>query len=172
MNLILKALNLVCPSNADLFKTLTLLQNHRHCLLWHWFSFRDLKKHLIQLHHHCLSHSSCNRNYERMLNLIGGFWLLALKFLGDSRDLQMVLCHYINAGLVVGIPWDGGSTQSLPYAKEFWAFCTRRWQGCKNFRCKQLHTGKSDHAQEPQLWNFHNIKSLFGTFNVLLTSKE
>ena len=27
-----------------------------------------------------------------------------LKILGGGRDLQMVLCHYMDAGSVVGIP--------------------------------------------------------------------
>ena len=34
----------------------------------------------------------------------------------------MVLCHYINADSVVGIPWGGRDTQIPPYAKEFELF--------------------------------------------------
>ena len=64
-----------------------------------------------------------------------------LKMLGGSRDLWMVLCHSLNAGLVVGgIPWHGGDTQSLPYAKEFvWTYCANGWWGCKNFGCEHPH---------------------------------
>ena len=31
---------------------------------------------------------------------------------------RMVLCHSLNAGSVVGIPWGDGDTQTLPCAKE------------------------------------------------------
>ena len=52
------------------------------------------------------------------------------KLLGGGGDLPMVLCHSLNAGLVVRIPWDGRDTQTLRYAKRFvWAFCTLRQRG-------------------------------------------
>ena len=35
------------------------------------------------------------------------------------RDLQMVLCHSMNAGSVVGIHSGDVDTQTIPYAKEF-----------------------------------------------------
>ena len=31
------------------------------------------------------------------------------KIWGGDRDLQMVLCDFMNAGSVVGIPWGGGT---------------------------------------------------------------
>ena len=47
------------------------------------------------------------------------FWLSGPKFLGGAGDLRMVPGHSMNAGPVVGIPWGGADTQTLPYAKEF-----------------------------------------------------
>ena len=45
------------------------------------------------------------------------------KVLEDGGDLQIVLCHSVNACWMVGIPWGGGDTQTLPCAKEFvWTF--------------------------------------------------
>ena len=41
------------------------------------------------------------------------------KILGGEGQVRMVLCHSVNAGSVVGIPWGVGYTQTLPYAKEF-----------------------------------------------------
>ena len=41
------------------------------------------------------------------------------KISGGGRDLQMVLCHSMNTGSVMGIPYSGGDTQTLPYAKQF-----------------------------------------------------
>ena len=52
----------------------------------------------------------------------------------------MVLCHSMNAGTDVVIPWDAGYTQTFPYAKQFIStYCTHRWWGWKNF-------GVSSHA--------------------------
>ena len=46
----------------------------------------------------------------------------------------MVLCHSMKAGLVMGMPWGGGDTQTLPYSKKkVWVFCTQRQWGHKNF---------------------------------------
>ena len=66
-------------------------------------------------------------NERLFLAFIGGslespWWLLLAfwpKILTGSRDLWIVLCHSMNAGSVVGIPWGGGDTQTLPYVKEF-----------------------------------------------------
>ena len=44
------------------------------------------------------------------------------KILGGGRDLQMVLCHSMNTGSVMGIPYSGEDTQTLPYAKQFEIF--------------------------------------------------
>ena len=47
---------------------------------------------------------------------------------------------------VVWIPWVGGDTQTLRYAKGFvWTFCNHRCEvvGCKNFGCKCLCLGMS-----------------------------
>ena len=69
--------------------------------------------------------------YLIRLTLVIAFGFFS-KILGGYRDLQMVLCHSMNAGSVVGIPLGGGNTQTLPFAKEFvWTFYTQR-QGCKN----------------------------------------
>ena len=39
----------------------------------------------------------------------------------------MAICHSKDVGSVLDIPWSGGDTQTLPYAKEFcWTFCTDR----------------------------------------------
>ena len=66
------------------------------------------------------------------------YWLLLAfcrKILGGVSNLSMVLCHSMNAGSMVGIPWCGGDTDILQYAKEFvWLLCTYRLQGCKNCR--------------------------------------
>ena len=62
------------------------------------------------------------------------------KILGGGGNLWMVLCHSMNADSVVWIPWGGGDTQTIPYAKAFVrTFFTHRWQGHKNFRCACAH---------------------------------
>ena len=55
------------------------------------------------------------------------------KILGGGGDIQMVLCHSINAGWVVGIPWGGVDTQTPPCEKEsVWTFCTHKWRRSKS----------------------------------------
>ena len=39
--------------------------------------------------------------------------------LGGGRDIWIILCHSMNAGPVVEIPWGSRDTQTLPYTKEF-----------------------------------------------------
>ena len=52
--------------------------------------------------------------------------------LQNFRRWQIVLCHSMNAGSVKEIPWGGGDTQTLPYAKEFdWTSCTHRQGNAK-----------------------------------------
>ena len=44
-------------------------------------------------------------------------WLLLFftrKLLGGGGDLRMILCHSMNTGSVMAIPWGGGDTQTLP----------------------------------------------------------
>ena len=60
------------------------------------------------------------------------FWLFAPKF------WKVVGNHSLSAGSVVGIPWGGGDTQTIPYAKEFELFALRPW-GWKNFTCEHKH---------------------------------
>ena len=68
-------------------------------------------------------------------NIIGGslespWWLLLAfcpKNLGGGGDVWLLFYHSMNAGSVVGIPWGGEDTQTLPYTKEFvWTFCIHR----------------------------------------------
>ena len=40
------------------------------------------------------------------------------KILGGGGDIQMVLCHSVNAGCVVGTLRGGGDTQTLPVVTE------------------------------------------------------
>ena len=71
-------------------------------------------------------------------------WLLldcCPKILGGGRDLQMVLCHSMNAGWGVGKLRGGGDTQTLPAVIKFiWTFCTQRQWGCKNIFLAPAHT--------------------------------
>ena len=41
------------------------------------------------------------------------------KHFGGGGDLEMILCHSMNADSMVGIPCGGRDTQTLPCAKEF-----------------------------------------------------
>ena len=62
---------------------------------------------------------------------------LSCCFWGCGRDLRMVFCHFMNVGSVVGIPWGGGDTQTLLYAKKFvWTFLHSQIAGVQNFGCK------------------------------------
>ena len=81
---------------------------------------------------------------------------LGPKILRDGCDLWVVFCHSMNAGSVVGIPWGGGDTQTLPYAKEFvLKNCTQRQQGCKNFRHKcSCHCSRRSHLVKLSLTIF------------------
>ena len=53
-------------------------------------------------------------------------WLLLAicpKILGGGGDLQMVLCHFINAGRVVGTLRNDGNTQTVPVKIKLIYFC-------------------------------------------------
>ena len=78
-----------------------------------------ISKHLMQAEKWLLALSS---------HLSGCFWgFFCPKILGGGGDLRMVLCHSMNAGSVVGIPWGGGDTRTLSYTKKLvWTFCTHR----------------------------------------------
>ena len=53
--------------------------------------------------------------------------MVAFGFLSQHFGRWRGLCHSMNEGSVVGIPWGGGDTQTLTYVKEFvWTFCTYR----------------------------------------------
>ena len=70
-------------------------------------------------HTHTHTHMVVNKInllVARSRHLSGCFWLFAPKFLGGAGNLRMVLCHSMNAGSMVGIPWGGRGTQTLPYA--------------------------------------------------------
>ena len=80
-------------------------------------------------------------------------WWLFLAFcpknLGDSGDLWIVLCHSLNAGSALGIPWGGGNTQTLPYAKECLKFLHSQGPyeaGTKKLRVQDLGP-KSHHCR-------------------------
>ena len=46
----------------------------------------------------------------------------------------MVLCNSVNAGSVVGIPWCGKDTQTIPYTKEFmWTIHTHPHKPLQDF---------------------------------------
>ena len=47
------------------------------------------------------------------------FWLFVSKFLGDGRELWMILCHSVNAGWMVGILRKSGDTQTLQTVIKF-----------------------------------------------------
>ena len=63
--------------------------------------------------------------------------------MGGARDLQMILCHSMKAGSVVGdIPSGCGHNQTLPYdAKKLFELFAGG--GDKIFRYKHLHLGVS-----------------------------
>ena len=76
------------------------------------------------------------------------FGFLAPKFWEVAETYELFFCHFMNAGSVMGIPWGGGDTQIIPYAKEFiWTYCTQRWWGWKNLCSRPRAT----------LWNFHYL---------------
>ena len=54
---------------------------------------------------------------------------------------------------MVGILWGGGDTPMLSYAKEFFDLFILTDSG----DAKSLSVSASARAQEPPLWNFHNI---------------
>ena len=72
----------------------------------------------------------------------------------------------MNAGSVVGIPWGGGDTQTLPYAKEFILHSKvmgteKLWAWVLVSRARGLtlvptaRTRAHAHAHEPPRWNFY-----------------
>ena len=72
-------------------------------------------------------------------HLSGFFILFAPIFLGGGRDLRMELCHSMNAGSVVRIPWGGRDPQTLPYHKNsfVWTFLHSQMAGCRRFGCSR-----------------------------------
>ena len=52
-------------------------------------------------------------------HLSGCYWLFAPEFWEVTRNYKSFFFHSMNAVSVVGIPWGGEDTQTLPYAKEF-----------------------------------------------------
>ena len=94
----------------------------------------------------CKSFQKCHINVLSVELVIGGtlgstLWLL-LAFcptvFGGGRNQWMVLCHFMNAASVLGIPWGGGDTQTLPYAKKkSLNFLHSQMTGRKNFACTE-----------------------------------
>ena len=82
------------------------------------------------------------------VTLVITFAFLSQNFWGEGGgNLWMVLCHSVNAGSVVGIPWGPGETQTLPYAKEFELFALTGSRDAKT-------PGTNDRAGATW-WNFH-----------------
>ena len=67
----------------------------------------------------------------------------------------MVLCHSMDAGLVVGI-WGGEHSNATICKKNLFELLLSQAVGRKNWH-KPLDLVASARAQEPSLWNFHNI---------------
>ena len=64
------------------------------------------------------------------VTLVLCFWLLR-KWWRPTNSTSSF--YELNGGSVVGIPWGGVDTQTLPYAKEFdWTFCIKNFglEGC------------------------------------------
>ena len=53
---------------------------------------------------------------------------------GRWWDLWMILCHCMNVGSVVAIPWAGGETQPLSHAKELFQLCTQQAAGTQKLQ--------------------------------------
>ena len=101
----------------------------------------------------------CDKNY---LWLKDYWWLIGVtlgvplafwpKILGGGMYLWMVLCHSMNAGSVVGIPRGGGNNQPYHIQKNLFEHFPFTGSGDGH-----LCPGATTRAQEPLLWNFHNI---------------
>ena len=70
------------------------------------------------------------------------------KILGVGGDLWMLFCHSVPAIWVVGTLRDDGNPQTKPTVIEKRAFCTHRWQGCKNILLAPIRARAT-------WWNFH-----------------
>ena len=75
--------------------------------------------------------------------LIGGSSesLLTPKILEVVRTYKWYFCDFMNAASIMGIPWCGVFTQTIPHAKEF------LWWKRKIFRCKHSHPGMSTRSE-------------------------
>ena len=121
------------------------------------------------------------RNRQKINN---NWWLIRVtlvvafsfcpKFLGGGEDLRLVLCCYMNAGWVMGIPWGCGDTQTISAVTYLvWTYCTQRGDRDKKFlgiSTRTLgtwwwaHLPWTLHSKETW-WNFY---SLIFDFNNLI----
>ena len=90
------------------------------------------------------------------VTLVFAFGFFCSKMLGGGFDLQMLFCHSLTAGWVVGTLRGGGDTQTLPAVIErVWTFCTRRWWEHKNILLINVLVPTSACSHRATWWKFH-----------------